>query len=286
MNQIRNSSLSTQRTDGGALHTQIWNPDGDPTVLLLHGMGQTRQAWTRTAYTLSARGLRVCAPDLRGHGDSDWARPPAGYSLDELVDDTDRLLDAIGRPAAIVGSSIGGLVGLLAEARNPSSWALALVDITARVEPAGSERIRAFMHDTLAGFDSLEEVAEAIATYRGDDRRRASSTGLTRLIRATDDGRYRWHWDPRLIERPPLETVEAGTIEAAAASVRAPVLLVRGQNSDVVSPAGVAEMRALVPHADYVDVAGAGHTVAGDNNDRFSAAVLDFLSAVTPADAR
>lgn len=272
--------LEVRRADGGTTWGEVRHPDAGRTVVLLHGMGQTRHAWEPTAIVLAEQGFSVCTVDLRGHGDSDWARPPAGYTLDELVEDLYGVLDTVGRPAAVVGSSIGGIVGLLAEARRPSCWALVLVDITPRVEQEGSERIRSFMQGSLDGFDSLDAAAAAIATYQGRQRRPGSTLGLTRVLRRDHDGRYRWHWDPRIVERPPMESVGPGEIDRAARALRIPVLAVRGARSDVVSAAGVEEFRALAPHAIFKDVAGAGHTVAGDRNDVFTAEVLAFLASV------
>jgi pimeloyl-ACP methyl ester carboxylesterase len=70
--------------------------------------------------------------------------------------------------------------------------------------------------------------------------------------------------------------LEAALIDAAKA-INIPTLLVRGGSSELVHEAHVREFLELVPHADYIDVAGARHMVAGDSNDRFSAAVLDFV---------
>jgi pimeloyl-ACP methyl ester carboxylesterase len=71
--------------------------------------------------------------------------------------------------------------------------------------------------------------------------------------------------------------VQAERLEDAARNLTLPTLLVRGASSDLLSEEGAAAMLALVPHATQVDVAGAGHMVAGDRNDRFNAAVVDFL---------
>jgi len=76
--------------------------------------------------------------------------------------------------------------------------------------------------------------------------------------------------------------VQSDNLRAAARSVRVPVLLVRGKQSDIVSEEGAAELLALIPHAEYVDVAGAGHMVAGDDNDVFAGRLGDFLDKLPP----
>jgi pimeloyl-ACP methyl ester carboxylesterase len=71
---------------------------------------------------------------------------------------------------------------------------------------------------------------------------------------------------------------------AAALRIRQPVLLVRGAQSDVVSEAGVAEMRELIPHSTVVDVRDTGHMVAGDDNDVFTVNLLAYLDeAIHPS---
>jgi len=100
------------------------------------------------------------------------------------------------------------------------------------------------------------------------------------------DGRWRWHWDPQL-----LDTVSAdagsigGRLHAAARRVRIPLLLVSGGRSDVVSDHTIDEFLALAPHAEHQRIADATHMVAGDANDRFGAVITDFLARL-PAGAR
>jgi pimeloyl-ACP methyl ester carboxylesterase len=94
-------------------------------------------------------------------------------------------------------------------------------------------------------------------------------------------GRLYWHWDPNFMSNMQVRgsTPEMGDrMEAAARTVRAPTLLVRGALSDVVDEEAVASFLRLIPHAEAVDVAGAAHMVAGDKNDVFNDAVLAFLA--------
>ena len=67
-------------------------------------------------------------------------------------------------------------------------------------------------------------------------------------------------------------------MEQAAVELRVPILLIRGRLSDVVSPKGVEDFLAAVPHAEFVELSEAGHTAAGDDNDAFSEAVVGFLT--------
>ena len=135
------------------------------------------------------------------------------------------------------------------------------------------------METGLEGFASLEEAGDAIAAYLPHRRRPRDLGGLAKNLRQGADGRWRWHWDPRFVRRDRGDPSFAlARLEAAARRLTVPTLIVRGRMSDVLSDDGVREMRALCPHAAYVDVAGASHMVAGDDNDAFTTAVIDFLA--------
>lgn len=277
--EIVATALELVGAGGLRLAAEAWGRADDPVVLLLHGGGQTRHAWGGTGEALAAAGWRAIAFDLRGHGDSEWAED-GDYSIEAYVADIVAVAAGLARPPALVGASLGGLASLLAagEAGCPAS-AVVLVDCAPRLERDGVERILGFMRDGLDGFASLEEAADAIASYMPHRARPKDLSGLHKNLRLRPDGRYRWHWDPRFVhgsERP-QPSREPQRLLAAAAALAVPTLLVRGRMSDVVSEAGAAEFLAHAPHAEYVDVSDAGHMVAGDRNDAFTGAVLRFL---------
>jgi len=256
------------------------DPSGRP-VLLLHGGGQTRRAWGGTAAALAERGFHAVALDLRGHGESDWA-PDGDYTVDAFAADVRAVAVRLGGRPALIGASLGGLAALIAEgeAATPGASAVVLVDITPRVQPAGVDRIVTFMTSHPDGFATLEEAAEAVAAYVPHRPRPKDVAGLRKNLRLGADGRYRWHWDPRLMtgERRIGGSRDPERLDRAARGLRVRTLLVRGRMSDVVAEEGARHFLALVPHARYVDVSDAGHMVAGDRNDQFTAAVVEFLA--------
>ena len=267
--------------DGLRLSIGRWGAPQRGSVILLHGGGQTRHAWGASAARLADAGWEVLALDLRGHGDSDWSSG-GDYALSRMARDVEGIARTLpGRPV-IVGASMGGMTALYALGRMNTelAHALVLVDVVPRMEGSGVRRIVQFMQAHPNGFATLEEAADAVAAYRGQGRERpADLAGLRKNLRQRADGRWYWHWDPRILQPRDAQAMAdyMGLFEAARA-IRAPTLLVRGQRSDVVSAKGVAEFLELVPHAEFVDVAGAGHMVAGDDNDAFSAAIIDFLA--------
>jgi non-heme chloroperoxidase len=272
---------------GVTLAGDAWgDPDG-PLVILQHGGGQTRHAWKNTGRRLGDLGYHTLAIDARGHGDSDWA-PDGSYSQNAMVEDLRRLIAALGgkRPA-LVGASMGGGVSLVAVGEDRvDATALVLVDIAPGIEAAGAAKIQAFMSQRPEGFESLEEVADVISSYQPHRPRPRNLDGLAKNVRIGGDGRYYWHWDPAYrAARRDLEKRRI-RLEECARNLRLPTLLVRGEFSDVLTEEGARRFLSLCPHAEYVNVSGAAHMVAGDRNDTFARSVIGFLQRTVPVGQR
>lgn len=281
------SDLATPvRLQGAGLQlaaTVTGDPENRP-VVLLHGGGQTRRTWESVCGRLAELGWYTVAVDLRGHGESDWASD-GDYGIEALVADLRAVVEGLRSPPVLIGASLGGLTSLVLLGEQPDAGsALVLVDVAAKLEIAGMERIRDFMLSRLDGFASLEEAAETIAAYNPNRTRKPDPRGLTSVLRQRDDGRWIWHWDPAFMGAAPdrarqgRNPTDPVLLEASARRVEVPTLLVRGRQSDLLSEEGAAHLQALIPHARYVDVAGAGHMVAGDRNDVFGDAVTAFLA--------
>lgn len=272
-------------TGGVTIAGDSWGPEDGPLVLLQHGGGQTRHAWKGAGESLGAAGYHAIAFDARGHGDSDWA-PDGVYGQDVMVDDLCAVIDALGgRRPVLVGASMGGGTSLVAVGEDRvDATAFVMVDIAPRIEIAGAERIGAFMRQKPEGFDSLEEVADAIAAYQPHRKRPRDVSGLAKNVRRAPDGKYRWHWDPRfmLLKRDFEKRIER--LNACAQNIDLPTLLVRGGLSDVLSEEGAQDFLQQCPHAEYVNITDAGHMVAGDRNDIFANAVIEFLARTVPVD--
>ncbi len=276
---------------------QWGDPAGAP-VVLLHGGGQNRHAWKGTAAVLAEAGYLVTAIDARGHGDSGWSAE-GRYEMEDHAADLLAVLNMLDRPPAVVGASMGGMTALWAQglAERQLFSAIVLVDVTPRMELSGVIRIMGFMSAHPDGFDSLEQAAEVIASYNPHRPGSDNVDGLRKVLREQNE-RWLWRWDPKFItskaelmsgDPDAVEQRMAGMaaqLHGAARQVDVPTLLIRGAESDLVSPESVQEFLAAVPHAGYVDVSGTGHMVAGDDNDAFTTAVLDFLHEHVAADHR
>ena len=279
--------VDLEGANGIRLAGDVGGPDDGPTVVLLHGGGQTRHSWAGTWRTLVDAGWRTWSLDLRGHGDSAWAED-GDYSLDGFVGDVLSVTKALPRPPILVGASLGGLASLVAVAETPvqedTARALVLVDVANKVEVEGRQRIGAFMIGNIDGFASVEEAADAIAAYNPHRPRPKDLSGLAKNLRQRDDGRWVWHWDPAFVtgkfgsaDETRSSVVDPNRLDKSADALRIPTLLVRGRQSDLLSEDGARDFLDRVPQAEFADVAGAGHMVAGDRNEIFNRAILDFL---------
>jgi pimeloyl-ACP methyl ester carboxylesterase len=256
-----------------------------PSVLLAHGFGQTRQSWSQTQTRLARAGHDSLSWDMRGHGES--GRNPAAvrYGAQQFLGDVITAAELLPPAPVLVGASMGGLTGLMAQAQRRLFSALVLVDVTPRWEAAGVARIQSFMTAHPQGFDSFEHAAETISAYLPHRRERKTPKQLASLLRSDpESGQLRWHWDPRM-----LGEFVAGSehlqdiISEAAASIDVPMLLISGGRSDLVSEQTVAHFLELAPHARHVQLPHATHMLAGDDNDAFIDTLLHFLSAQFPA---
>lgn len=229
---------------GIRLTAESFGSTDDPVVLLLHGGGQTRAAWTQAATALAQSGRHAIALDLRGHGESAW--PSDGrYDLDAYIGDVRAVLAELGSRPVIVASSLGGWIAtaVLGEGGEHLATGLVLVDSPPRMD----------VGDT-------EDMSKRL--------RRAATLGTPR-------------WDPRILDG--FDTPAAGPrLIAAAGRVTVPTLLVRGERSPLASREAVQELADCINDVEAVEIADAGHLVATDQADAFNAVLLDFLERRVP----
>ena len=263
----------------------VWGSNNQELVILLHGGGQTRHAWGDTGKKLAEAGYHSVALDLRGHGDSEW-HADGDYSIRAYKDDLVSIINEIGRPARLVGASLGGMASLLLagdEINSDLCTALIMVDIGIYPDPVGSDRIVSFMLSGEGGFNSLEDVAKSISDYLPHRKKPKDLEGLKKNLRLKDDGRYYWHWDPRFIRRRPDSQDREGYFDLqlkAAEKVTIPTLLIRGALSDVVTMEDVDYFLSVISHAKFVEIEKAAHMIAGDRNDIFAEEAIKFLKSL------
>lgn len=259
-------------------------------VVFLHGAGQTRRSWAKAAAAVAARGWQAVTVDLRGHGESDWSGEGGDYRLVSLAADTLHVLHTLPPNPVLVGASLGGFTSiLLAGEMSPNiASAVVLVDIVPEMNQTGARKIFEFMADGMeSGFASLDEVADVLAQFNPHRPRPTDLNGLTANLRRRGN-RWYWHWDPKFIAglqtHGPSEIAEHDRLYTAIQTILdagVPMLLVRGQMSDLVSQDSADRFLSRFPQIEFTDIRGAGHMVVGDRNDMFAGAVLNFLARQT-----
>jgi pimeloyl-ACP methyl ester carboxylesterase len=209
------------------------------------------------------------------------------HGLNDFAEDVENVLQELEICPVVIGASLGGLTGMyLSGQLNPNSIrSLVLVDVVPRMNRQGADRVKAFMQEHIqTGFATLEEAAEAIATYNPQRRKSSDLKGLKKNLHQRN-GRWFWHWDPAFIEMAGTETrlemQNPDLLNTVCKAVKVPILLIRGRLSDLVTEVEAEVFINEFPEASFVDVSGAGHMVAGDQNDVFTDAVVAFLQTTS-----
>lgn len=269
-------SATVEVAGGLRLHTLEWGSAGAPAVLVVHGF--TGHAWQAevTAAVLADR-YRVIALDQRGHGDSD--RAPV-YGTVPMVDDVVAVLDALGvERCAYVGHSLGGLVGTCAVALHPERFtALVLGDIGPEPAPAGIARIRANVAERDV-FTGVDDAFEAQAALNPTADPMALRHRVEHNLVAVGDGTLTWKTDPALRDgTAAYDNYATDEQWAFLAAIAVPILILRGELSDILSVPIADRMLAANPRASLVTLPGAGHSIATDAPAGVAAAIDEFLA--------
>ena len=270
--------------DGLTLAADAAGDPAAPPVLFFHGGGQSRRAWRGTAERVAGAGYYALSVDLRGHGESEWAAD-GDYHVRAYARDVVALVRHFERPVTLVGASRGGQAALIGGAALSAQISLImLADVAPDICDLGVGKVRRFFEASAAGFASLDEAADALSTYLGRSRP-ADVAGLARSTRQVD-GRYFWHWDPRTVTpaflAPPSELA---ALREAAARVHCPVVMVRGEFSDIVPQDAATAFKALTPQLIVLEAKGQGHMFTGDANDAFAGTLVEQLARFAPMPA-
>jgi pimeloyl-ACP methyl ester carboxylesterase len=258
------------RRPGGPAAGLIGSPSSDGTesgpILLLHGLTQQSHSFDDVARLLSVR-RRCLALDVRGRGESAWG-PPEAYTIPEYAKDVLAFLEALGLPAVhLLGTSMGGLIGLSLAAVAPQRLlSLGLNDIGPEIDSRGVARIAGYVAAVPASFETFEAVvawgrAEYpwLLTLPQD----GVAEFMRWAVRRGSDGAWRLKWDPAIgrtaTPDPALLAAAQRIWWDAFTRLRVPVLLVRGAESDILSAETAEGMARLQPALVRVDVPGVGH---------------------------
>jgi pimeloyl-ACP methyl ester carboxylesterase len=276
-----------QCLDSRGLHRMAYHEWGDaanPKVLVcVHGLTRQGRDFDVLAQAL-ADDYRVICPDVVGRGESDWLADPMGYAIPYYVADMVTLLARLdAQEVHWVGTSMGGLIGLgVASLAGSPVSRLVLNDVGPAIEPASLQRIGQYLGQP-AHWATLDEAADALwaISQSFGPHTRAQWLALTEHQITPDGTGFKPHYDPAIRQAftaitPELAAAGEAALWASYDRIDCPTLLLRGAESDLLSPATAQAMTQRGPRARLHEFAGVGHAPTLVAPDQV-AVVRDFL---------
>lgn len=257
-----------------------WGDASNPRVLVcVHGLTRSSRDFDRLAAALSDT-YRVVCPDVVGRGLSSWLVDPRGYGIPQYVADMVTLIARTGvEKVDWFGTSMGGLIGMgLAGLPDAPIGRMVLNDVGPHIEPGALARIGEYIgRDELfaslqAGIDQAAKLAASFGPLTQDEWREINTPLLHEV-----NGEWRFRYDPRIGE--PFKSVTPEQTELgeqllwrSLAAFRGPVLVVRGEHSDLLSRETVAKMVEAGHDVSSVEIPGTGHAPAFLSADQIAVA--------------
>lgn len=260
------------------LHYLQWGDATAPPVIMIHGLSGNAHNFNNLAPHFAPR-YHVVSVDVRGRGDSDWAND-ADYSNTAYVADLEGLRQALGfERMSLVGTSLGGRISMTYAGTYPDRVERTLLnDIGPEIDPRGGERIATTTRDAITTFETMDDVIAwhleqrvGFSSLSSADQR--ATAGYA--VRALAGGGYTWKMDPAVRTDPRRPDTEVSW--KLARRIPGPVLLVRGGDSDLLSPDTARRMVAEMQDCRMVEVPGVGHAPTLMEPEAFGP-VMDFFS--------
>lgn len=234
---------------------------GTPVVMMIHGLAGQAHVFDTIAAHLASR-FHVYCLDVRGRGESAWG-PSEQYGTDTYVTDLEAVREALGlQRFALIGTSMGGIISMNYAPKFPERVdRVVLNDIGPEIDPAGLQRIFAYVGQAPEMFADMKAVLKYYRENYGPMIEHLPEDQIADFARANvrknDNGVYVWKMDPaiRKFAGPPPERDQW----EVARAITAPVLILRGTNSDVLTAATAAKMVAEMQRATLVEIPGVGH---------------------------
>jgi pimeloyl-ACP methyl ester carboxylesterase len=272
------------------LHYVDWGNEAAPPLILVHGARDHCRNWDWVAERLAPH-YHVIAPDLRGHGDSDWC--DGGYSRDNFIYDLHQLIDQqVVAPVRIVAHSLGANIALRYAGVFPDKVChIAAIEGLGRPPKHQAAHDAIGMHELMTiWFTQLREVAarqprryptlhECFLRMREENKylSEAQAWHLTRHgVRQNEDSTFSWKFDNYIRAWPPFDMPLAHEI-ALWGRITCPTLLIYGRESWASNPAEDGRL-GYFKNARAVSVEGAGHWVHHDRLDMVMAELIPFLA--------
>lgn len=271
------------------LHAMAYKEWGDPrnsrVLVCVHGVTRVSDDFDALAAAMSDK-YRVICPDVVGRGRSAWLKDPKYYWVPQYVSDMVTLVARLDVPQIDwFGTSMGALIGMgLAAIPDTPIRKMVMNDVGPTLNFQALSRIGSYIGDDLR-FDSFQQARDYIRTISapfGPHTDAEWDKLAADVLRQTDDGRWRRHYDVSLALPFKVMTEESAqqgeaALWAAYDAVRCPVLLVRGAQSDLLTPETAQQMTLRGPRARLVELPGVGHAPTFMHDDQIALARAFFL---------
>jgi pimeloyl-ACP methyl ester carboxylesterase len=247
-------------------YVEFGNPAA-PAVLCVHGLTRNGRDFDPLAEAL-AEHFHVICPDLPGRGRSDWLGEAMAYQPPTYVVALAHLLAALNKPVAWVGTSLGGICGMMAAAaQNAPVTKLVLNDVGPAIPAAALKRIRDYMVTAPERFPSMQALEAYLREVHAPFGKLTEANwallarhSARRVQDPTQEGAFALHYDPKILE-PMRATVPLDVdLWQIWEAVKLPVLAIRGAESDLLLPDTLERMKKA--GAKTYIVPGAGHAPA------------------------
>jgi len=275
---------------GLRLHYEDWGNESAQPMLLLHGITGSAIGWDLFAQTLYDE-YHILALDQPGHGDSDWLENAEDYTYERHVAAITDFVDALALENVIlVGISMGGRNAWLYTLQHPEKVEkLVIIDVCPEVPTQRSEQRREW-YEMLVKHDDFESPIHALAVLRflwplAPGNPQVALDRLERNMKKLPNGGLGWKYDRRIVKapdeefRPRRQMIDPEKNWEKLRLIQCPTLLIRGANSEVLTPEFAQRMLDTIPNCTYSEVPNAGHGVTADNPPGFEAAVREFLKS-------
>jgi pimeloyl-ACP methyl ester carboxylesterase len=260
------------------LHYLEWNPQGAGTMILLHGSSANAWWWQAAVEVMRPAGMRIIALDLRGHGDSDWVRPPA-YAPADYAEDLVRAITALRlEQPVVIGHSMGGIAALAFAARH-GELARAAVAVDVAIS-SGLRRNRYLRHLKNLPTVHYRDLETARGRFRlmpdeGEIAPEILAAIAAHSVAREADGRYTMKFD-----RESFFGSDGMDVGATIRAVTIPLLLVRAELSRIMTAEAAAGAIAANPQIRLVTIPNAHHHVVIERPTLVAEAIQSFIATL------
>jgi pimeloyl-ACP methyl ester carboxylesterase len=260
------------------LHYLEWNPHGRRTLVCLHGNSANAWWWQPMTEAMGELDFRILALDLRGHGESDWVRPPAYLPTDYAADVARFLKGMALADPVVIGHSMGGICALALVVNYPNLVrATVIVDVAVTSSQRRNRYLQRLRALPTVTYPDLETAKARFRLMPNEGAIPPTTIAMIgeKSIGRTDDGRYTMKFD-----RESFFGGDGLDVVDAISHVRIPLLLVRGERSRIMTAEAAERAAASNPVARLVTIAGAHHHVLLERPASLASTVREFVTGL------